>query len=101
MGYELSMEDVLSDENLQDAMDSFRDKRDSNGVDGVKLSELGEYWTLNGEKIKRELLCGDYKMGLVQQYEIVNPKGKRRTISLLNSIDRLIFRALYQKLDLF
>ena len=55
MGYELSMEDVLSDENLQDAMDSFRDKRDSNGVDGVKLSELGEYWTLNGEKIKREL----------------------------------------------
>ena len=34
MGYELSMEDVLSDENLQDAMDSFRDKRDSNGVDG-------------------------------------------------------------------
>ena len=101
VGYELSMEDVLSDENLQDAMDSFRDKRDSNGVDGVKLSELGEYWTLNGEKIKRELLCGDYKMGLVQQYEIVNPKGKRRTISLLNSIDRLIFRALYQKLDLF
>ena len=101
MGYELSMEDVLSDENLQDAMDSFRDKRDSNGVDGVKLSELGEYWTLNGEKIERELLCGDYTMGLVQQYEIVNPKGKRRTISLLNSIDRLIFRALYQKLDLF
>ena len=101
MGYELSMEDVLSDENLQDAMDSLRDKRDSNGVDGVKLSELGEYWTLNGEKIERELLCGDYTMGLVQQYEIVNPKGKRRTISLLNSIDRLIFRALYQKLDLF
>lgn len=101
VGYELSMEDVLSDENLQDAMDSLRDKRDSNGVDGVKLSELGEYWTLNGEKIERELLCGDYTMGLVQQYEIVNPKGKRRTISLLNSIDRLIFRALYQKLDLF
>lgn len=39
-------------------------------------------------------------MGLVQQYEIVNSKGKRRTISLLSSINRMIFCALYQKLDL-
>ena len=50
VSYELNMEDILSDENLQEAMDSFRDKRDSNGVDAVKISELGEYWTLNSEK---------------------------------------------------
>lgn len=30
-------------------------------------------------------------MGLVQQYEIDNSKGKRRTISLLSSINRMIF----------
>lgn len=92
------IEDVLSEENLLEAMESFEGKRDSCGTDGVKLSALGEYWEANGEKIKKAILEGKYRMGLVQQHEIMNAKGKKRTISLMNTVDRFIYRALMQEM---
>ena len=42
------LEDVFSDENLEEAFESFADKHDSHGLDGVKLSELRAYWETNG-----------------------------------------------------
>lgn len=92
------LEDVFSDENLEEAFESFADKHDSHGLDGVKLSELRAYWETNGKKIKESIFNGTYKVGAVEQRQIVNRKGKKRTISLMNSIDRFIFRALYQKM---
>lgn len=92
------LEDVFSDENLEEAFESFADKHDSHGLDRVKLSELRAYWETNGKKIKESIFNGTYKVGAVEQRQIVNRKGKKRTISLMNSIDRFIFRALYQKM---
>lgn len=92
------LEDVFSDENLEEAFESFADKHDSHGLDEVKLSELRAYWETNGKKIKESIFNGTYKVGAVEQRQIVNRKGKKRTISLMNSIDRFIFRALYQKM---
>lgn len=92
------LEDVFSDENLEATFESFADKHDSHGLDGVKLSELRAYWETNGKKIKESIFNGTYKVGAVEQRQIVNRKGKKRTISLMNSIDRFIFRALYQKM---
>lgn len=92
------LEDVFSDENLEEVFESFADKHDSHGLDGVKLSELRAYWETNGKKIKESIFNGTYKVGAVEQRQIVNRKGKKRTISLMNSIDRFIFRALYQKM---
>ena len=88
------LEDVFSDENLEATFESFADKHDSHGLDGVKLSELRAYWETNGKKIKESIFNGTYKVGAVEQRQIVNRKGKKRTIS----IDRFIFRALYQKM---
>lgn len=93
-----TIETVLSQENLLEAMESFEGKRDSCGVDGVKLSELEEYWEANGEKIKKTILKGEYSLGYVKQQEIMNAKGKKRTISLMNTVDRFIYRALMQVL---
>ena len=50
---ELSIGDVLSDDNINTAMESLMEKRDSCGVDGVKLSELPVYWSANGDRIKK------------------------------------------------
>ena len=93
-----TIETVLSQENLLEAMESFEGKRDNCGVDGVKLSELEEYWEANGEKIKKTILQGEYSLGYVKQQEIMNAKGKKRTISLMNTVDRFIYRALMQVL---
>lgn len=94
----VTIEDVFDEENFKEAIESFADKRDTCGIDGVKLSELESYWNANGIKIKQSILDGTYTMGTIEQREIINHKGKRRTISMMNSVDRLIYRALYQKL---
>ncbi len=95
---ELCINDVVSDENINIAMESLLEKRDSCGVDGVKLSELPAYWNTNGDRIKKSILDGTYVPGMVNQIEIINQKGKHRMISLMNSVDRLIYRALFQKM---
>lgn len=92
----ITIDEVLLDENIDEALESLISKRDSCGADGVKLSELSDYWNANGEKVKRAILDGTYSIGLVKQFENVNYKGKHRTISLMNSVDRLIYRALFQ-----
>lgn len=94
----LCIEEILSDSNLAAARASFKGKNDSSGMDGVRVSELGEYWNVNGDKIKKTILEGKYSPGLILQQEIVNQKGKRRTISLMNTVDRFIFRAVYQQM---
>ena len=68
------LEDVFSDENLEEAFESFADKHDSHGLDGVKLSELRAYWETNGKKIKESIFNGTYKVGAVEQRQIVNRK---------------------------
>ena len=86
----LCIEEILSDSNLAAARASFKGKNDSSGMDGVRVSELGEYWNVNGDKIKKTILEGKYSPGLILQQEIVNQKGKRRTISLsISSISSL------------
>ena len=87
----LCIEEILSDSNLAAAKASFKGKNDSSGMDGVRVSELGEYWNVNGDKIKKTILEGKYSPGLIRQQEIVNQKGKRRTISLMNTVIVLFF----------
>lgn len=62
----ISIYDVLSDENLLLAKESFQGKRDSCGMDGIKVSMLDDYWDTNGEKIKQAIINGRYSMGVVQ-----------------------------------
>ena len=96
----ITIQAILSDENLKTARESFIGKRDSCGIDGIKLSMLDEYWEINGEKIKKSIIERKYKLGIIQQQDIVNQKGKKRTISLMNTVDRFIFRAVTQVLSM-
>ena len=61
----LCIEEILSDSNLAAAKASFKGKNDSSGMDGVRVSELGEYWNVNGDKIKKTILEGKYSPGLI------------------------------------
>ena len=81
-------------ENLALARESLQGKRDSCGLDGIKISMFDDYWKVNGDKIKQEIYVGKYVPGVVKLHEIVNVKQKRRNISLMNTVDRLIYRAL-------
>ena len=92
----LRLEDVLSDENIMEALNMLERKRDSCGIDGILLSELRDHWDINGERVKREIFEEQYKPCVVRNSEIVNYKGKKRTISVYSSVDRLILRCISQ-----
>lgn len=98
---EVRIENVLSDENLALARESLQGKRDSCGLDGIKISMFDDYWKVNGDKIKQEIYVGKYVPGVVKLHEIVNAKQKRRNISLMNTVDRFIYRALMQEMSRF
>lgn len=58
----LCIEEILSDSNLAAARASFKGKNDSSGMDGVRVSELGEYWNVNGDKIKKTIFIRRYRL---------------------------------------
>ncbi len=95
----VTVDDIANDENINAALEHLESKHDSCGLDGIKLSELREYWNTNKEVIILAIKEGKYSPGIVSVTEILKPNGKRRTVAKLNSIDRLILRALTQVLS--
>ena len=94
----LTIEEVLSQSNQNRAFEHLKTKRDGHGPDGMWLSELEEYWKINGDDICENIIKSSYQPGVVQIKEHLNKRGKKRSISCINSIDRFILRLLAQKL---
>ena len=46
-----TIDEVFSQGNQKSAFDHLKTKRDGHGPDGMLLSELEEYWQINGEEI--------------------------------------------------
>lgn len=96
---ELFFEDIFTEENIEEALRFLETKYDSCGMDGLYLSHLREYWKINGQDILEMLGAERYNPVPVRNTVIVNKKGKRRTISLFSSLDRLILRCMALKLS--
>lgn len=94
-----TLEELLSKKNQRIAMAHLATKKEGSGSDGVKLSELEEYWELNRERVCRELGEGTYQPGVVKCFEIMSNAGKRRMVSNLTTLDRFLSRLLVQKLE--
>ena len=75
---EIRIENVLSDENLGLAKESLQGKRDSCGVDGIKISMFDDYWEANEEKIKQEM--SRFWEPLFSEYAYAYRKCKGRTL---------------------
>lgn len=93
-----TIDEMLSQSNQESAFEHLKTKRDGHGPDGMLLSELEEYWQINGSDICQKIKHGNYQPGVVQIKDYLNKHGKKRSISCINSIDRFILRLLAQKL---
>ena len=90
---------ILSNEATESAIIYLEQKKNSCGPDGIYLSELRRYWEINREALLTQLENGTYEPGTVRSSEIVGRNGKRRVISVFNSLDRMILRCLAQYLE--
>ena len=97
------LKEIFAEDKIEEAMADLSHKRDGCGCDGVMLSELNEYWQINRETVLSAIFSADYEPNMVKEVEIVNYKGKRRTIAIYCSVDRLILKCiaayLQEKLD--
>ena len=71
-----TMEEMLSKKNQRDAFNPFSMKKNGRGVDGMQISELEDYWKINHEQIEADLLAGNYQLGIVKSYEMIDGRGQ-------------------------
>lgn len=93
------IKEILSKDNLNNAIEDLLRKNDSCGSDGVFISEFAEYWKLNGDKIICQIQDGLYSPSVVQKSEIIMLNGKRRMISRFTCTDRVILKAMKDVLE--
>jgi len=93
------MEAVVGRENMRKALQRVVANKGAPGVDAMTVGALVPYLTKNWERIKRELLAGDYRPDAVRTVAIPKPSGKGvRVLGIPTALDRLIQQALNQTL---
>lgn len=69
------------------------------GVDGLSVQELPRYLTFHWERIKQELLEGNYRPSLVRGIRIPKPNGGERQLGIPTVMDRVIQQSIHQVLS--
>jgi RNA-directed DNA polymerase len=69
------------------------------GVDGMEVTELGDYLKTHWSRHRQELLEGTYRPQPVRKVEIPKPGGGKRQLGIPTVLDRLIQQALHQALS--
>lgn len=92
------LEKVLSNLNIEVAIERVIANGGSHGVDNMEVDELREYFKINGEEIKRLLRERKYRPSPVRRVEITKPDGGIRLLGIPTAIDRVIQQAINQVL---
>lgn len=92
------MEQILSRQNLLEALHRVESNKGAAGIDGVSTEQLREYVMKHWGAIRQQLLEGSYKPSPVRRVEIPKPDGGVRLLGIPTVIDRLIQQAILQVL---
>ena len=92
------IEQVLDYSNVNKAYRNVTANKGSKGVDGVTTKELSDYMQENWDRIKQEILKGEYQPKAVLGVEIPKSNGGKRLLGIPTVIDRLIQQSIHQVL---
>jgi group II intron reverse transcriptase/maturase len=92
------MEQVLTRENILEALSRVEWNKGSHGVDGMSVSELRPHMMEHWQEIREALLAGTYEPAPVRRVEIPKPNGGKRKLGIPTVQDRFIQQALHQAL---
>jgi len=96
---EMTMEEVLSRENLNAAYRVVKANAGAPGVDGMSVEELKEHVRKHWETLQSKLRTGQYQPAAVRAVEIPKAKGGVRTLGIPTVVDRLIQQGVHQVLS--
>ena len=97
--FEVTMEEVLSRENMLAAHERVLQNGGAPGIDGQTVDDLWDLCVDQWEAIREKLLSGTYKPQSVRKVEIPKPGGGKRMLGIPTVLDRLIQQALLQVLS--
>ena len=95
----VTFESIFSKKNIARAFEHLSIKKNGAGTDRTSIEDLKTYWEHNQARIIEEVRTCDFKPDMIQEYEIVNGRGKRRKVTKYSDPDRLITRLISQKLN--
>lgn len=90
------MELVVSDENLESALEQVISNRGSPGIDDMSVFELKELYPTMIDSLRESILEGKYRPKPVKRVEIPKPNGGTRNLGIPTVTDRLVMQAIYQ-----
>jgi len=94
----ITLEDILSPENLSQAWKQVRANKGAAGVDGMEVGDFPDFYAKHGETIHRKLMEGSYSPSPVRRVMIPKDKGQYRSLGIPTVLDRLIQQAIAQAL---
>ena len=98
-GRHVLLEQALTRENLQRALQRVKRNAGSAGVDGMTVAELPAFLRTDWPRLRRELLDGSYRPRPVRRHAIPKPGGGERELGIPTVLDRFIQQALLQVLQ--
>lgn len=92
------MEKILSEENLQKAIQKVKQNKGASGVDKMTVQEI-EYWFEQyQEELISKIMKKQYRPMPVKRVYIPKPNGKQRPLGIPTVVDRVIQQAILQVL---
>ena len=93
------MEEILSRDNLRQAVKRVKANKGAPGIDKMTVQELPAYLRANWDDLREQLLSGKYKPRPVRRVEIPKPAGGTRKLGIPCCVDRFIQQAVLQVLQ--
>jgi len=94
-----TIQGVVSDYNIQEAIKAVTRNKGAPGIDGVTTEEIKGILQKEWPKIKQDILDGKYRPSPVKRVEIPKPDGSGiRKLGIPTVMDRVIQQAIYQEL---
>lgn len=92
------LEEILSEENIELAIQKVKSNKGASGIDGITTKELRDYLDEHLEEIKEKIRKRKYKPMPVRRVEIPKPNGGVRKLGVPTVVDRVIEQAVVQRL---
>ena len=93
------IEEILSEENLKEAIKKVKANKGAPGIDKMTIDKLDEYFDIHKEEIINSIINRTYKPCPVRRVYIPKTNGKKRPLGIPTVIDRVIQQAIALKLS--
>ncbi|KUP07301.1 reverse transcriptase/maturase, group II introns [Bacillus coahuilensis m2-6] len=93
------LEQILSNQNMNEAYLRVYKNKGASGVDGVTVDELKQYLKENKDELRRRIRTRKYQPQAALRVEIPKENGKMRKLGIPTVVDRVVQQAIHQVLS--